>query len=796
MSAHVLMQQEQWVAAQVARYPAHLQAGITYRYKAMRNRTLRTGKERQGVLDDGREREANLWLASLAKRFPEHMLPLGASDEQLCAFAKERASEAALKLSAVPSLVVLAEYCAHYGVPVPRGTCDETIIKRASCDRWWRRALRRSRSREAEALAIEIGMVTRRRQLYASHDAVNMRRAQKRRNQAVLDAMVAINELGESFKLSELVDKSVSNPALRRVELMCRMSGFESIAQGLELAGEFVTLTAPSRFHSHHAASSTRNSKWDGSSPRDTADYLCRVWSRITSALDRAGIRIFGMRIAEPHHDATPHFHCLFFLRKQDRRNFRLIVARYAVREDRAELGLNYACNKADAMRQARALRATGTHESLKVLAERIDWETRFWQSISNGVWKAIKARVDFKAIDWTRGTATGYLIKYVAKNIDGRRQDGESAGVDYEAAEDIDGGNDMMATARRADAWAATWGIRQFQQVGGPPVTVWRELRRWEVEGADNTIELAAIAADVGDWGRFVEVMGGWEQRRRAMPLKAITRPATVPNRYGEEGMPSILGVVDVETGFLAITRTHVWEIQRDVTQSGRAATAWTRVNNSTKSTFTGKAAIPVPAHFEEMDRAATEKDIERWLDDTANDELMRRIHPQDDAYQSPEALNKARATQNKALYDYRTLRETALREDGEYADWMVQDLLAHFEQAQAKREQIRAQVEASSTIKNITRRYQQRHRGLVETLETLKAAKAAQQREASRPSKHQAIRFGQPLAVQHASTLERGRKELARGSQWHEDKAQDMTSAAIAKAQALMQRIRQGNS
>jgi hypothetical protein len=35
------------------------------------------------------------------------------------------------------------------------------------------------------------------------------------------------NHLGESFSLAELADKNVSNPAIRRAELMTRMHGFE-----------------------------------------------------------------------------------------------------------------------------------------------------------------------------------------------------------------------------------------------------------------------------------------------------------------------------------------------------------------------------------------------------------------------------------------------------------------------------------------------------------------------------------------------------------------------------------------
>jgi hypothetical protein len=406
--------------------------------------------------------QANRELLNIHERLNIHDLNLCESMEDLKQAAKLFAEKCrSVRGSAKPLETYLEckKLVNRYGITPPLAKEGyEPAINRMCSDRWWFRKIRVLSLRTLEAVARDIELVSRVRSSYASDYTVKLKKQQKDKNRLYLESSFITNEVGESYSLQNLADRSVSNPAIRRAELMVRIRGFETVAGLLNHAGEFYTLTTPSRMHAclHNGEN---NPRYDGTTTLQAHEYLTHLWALIRSELNRREIRPYGFRVVEPHHDGTPHWHLLLFMPPEHTKIIREVMSRYALTDSGDEPGAK-------------------TH--------------RF---------KAI-------SIDPAKGTAAGYIAKYIAKNIDGHKLE-----------EDLYGNNAQEA-AEHITAWANTWGIRQFQQIGGPSVTVWRQLRKMD-KADEAELENIRQTATASDWAAFMLAMGGPEIPRSTHEIK-----------------------------------------------------------------------------------------------------------------------------------------------------------------------------------------------------------------------------------------------------------------------------------
>ncbi len=438
-------------------------------------------------------------------------------------------------------------------------------IERLRTDKWWESKIERAYRQFCEHCRIISGKTCLGVAKYVSKTARREFLSRQRANARYIDGMVARNtSTGEEIPLAAVIEGSNANKTIRRTEFMVRMSGFEDIADEHGLMGGFFTITAPSKYHASKTVRGKRetlsiaNDKYQGFNPSQTQQYLCKTWSKVRAKLARLSLPYMGMRVAEPNHDATPHWHAIFFFDPKHEAEIVAVVEDYFTEEDRGEL--------------------------------------------VNG----ITPRVEYKRMDKKKGTATGYIAKYISKNIDGYQLD------------DNEDGESAASEAISACAWASLWGIRQFQPIGGAPVGIWRELRKLpstnikskkennaldgkndsdekavtpeiksfsDLQQEKHPLELARYCADIGNWSMYLEAMGGIFCPRSLMPVSLLYKESE--NSYGEI-VNKTYGVVCL--GIEEITRADTWEIVKaSATTKGsgvckRQFVPWSSVNNCTR--------------------------------------------------------------------------------------------------------------------------------------------------------------------------------------------------------------------
>ncbi|MDM2848803.1 replication endonuclease [Citrobacter sp. Cpo074] len=455
--------------------------------------------------------------------------------------AWERVVAEAMRLEVIPPAFEKLRRKKRRRKPVPYELIPPSLA-RMLCADWWYRKLWQMRCEWREEQLRAVCLVNKKASPYVSYEAVIHKREQRRKSLEFFRSHELVNEDGDTLDMEDVVNASNSNPARRRNEMMACVKGLELIAEMRGDCAVFYTITCPSRFHAT-LNNGRPNTKWTSATVRQSSDYLVDTFAAFRKAMHKAGLCWYGVRVAEPHHDGTVHWHLLCFMRKKDRRSITALLRKFAIREDREELGTN-----------------TGP-------------------------------RFKSELINPRKGTPTSYIAKYISKNIDGR-------GLAKEISKET--GRSLRDSAEHVSAWASLHRVQQFRFFGIPGRQAYRELRLLAGQAArvqgerkagaavlDNPrLDAVLAAADAGCFATYIMKQGGVLVPRKHHLVRTAYELNEEPSAYGDHGI-RIYGIWSPITEGKICTHAMKWkkvrkavDVQEAAADQGACA-PWTRGNN-----------------------------------------------------------------------------------------------------------------------------------------------------------------------------------------------------------------------
>ncbi|HCI6283225.1 TPA: replication endonuclease [Klebsiella pneumoniae] len=455
--------------------------------------------------------------------------------------AWERVAAEAMRLDVIPPAFERLRRKKHRRKPVPYDLIPGSLA-RMRCADWWYRKMWQMRCEWREEQLRAVCLVNKKASPYVSYEAVIHKREQRRKSLEYFRSHELVNEQCDSLDMEDVVNASSSNPAHRRNEMMACVKGLELIAEMRGDCAVFYTITCPSRFHAT-LNNGRPNPKWTSATVRQSSDYLVDTFAAFRKAMHKRGMRWYGVRVAEPHHDGTVHWHLLCFMRKKERRAITALLRKFAIREDREELGNN-----------------TGP-------------------------------RFKSELINPRKGTPTSYIAKYISKNIDGR-------GLANEISKET--GRSLRDNAEHVNAWASLHRVQQFRFFGIPGRQAYRELRLLAGQAArqqadkkagapvlDNPrLDAVLAAADAGCFATYIMKQGGVLVPRKHHLVRTAYELNDEPSTYGDHGI-RIYGIWSPIVEGRICTHAMKWKMVRkavdvqEATADQGACAPWTRGNN-----------------------------------------------------------------------------------------------------------------------------------------------------------------------------------------------------------------------
>ena len=204
-------------------------------------------------------------------------------------------------------------------VRVTKHSTLDGLVGRLSDSRWWRRQINRLADQRREHLAQvrrQLGKFA--REQCCSDATMAVMKARKSKTDKFLSrAYKVVNGTVEHDRpvVFSLLEVARAQQANRINELYVDIKAMEQIATDKGWGWMFITLTAPSEYHSNPAMG--KNSYNHNLSPRDANKSIGQDWKAIGGALKEQGFKpsesYFGFRVTEVHEDGCPHWHILVF---------------------------------------------------------------------------------------------------------------------------------------------------------------------------------------------------------------------------------------------------------------------------------------------------------------------------------------------------------------------------------------------------------------------------------------------------------------------------------------------------